>query len=308
MTLPTWSVAVVVKNSTFEVLRFIAWYLEAGATRVHILFHDPTDPHIALASAHPNVDAVAFTDEVRAAMGVPVDQKDPPAKEIGTFFYPRAQTDWMIRVDCDELLYCEDRTFSDMLATVPEDRMSVRVLPAEALPHDGIEQLFRLPMDPEAVHAVYGDDAPLMLRRWGLICHAAGKSAHRTGVAGLAVMEHHAELPETRKRPPHIRLTKEHGVYLLHYNGEVFEDWARAAGRRAYNSSFGPEVAAEVRDILGAPDETARLRVLFDRVNGFGPDRIARMEALDLCRHFDFDHAALIERHFPGMLAAQLEA
>lgn len=301
----SWSVAVVMRNSSFEVLRFLSWYLEAGAEHIHIVFHDPDDPHIAMLAGHPKIECIPFTGETKLAMGLRPEASGPPQIVAGSYIYPRVGAEWLLRVDCDELVHCDGRRIGALLAEVPAGRQTVVFRPAEAVAHDGGdgELLFRLPMEPETVVGVYGKHAPLMERRQGLVSHAFGKSAHRTGIEGLQVQEHNALLPGAGKRTLNVKRDHRHRAYLLHFNGEDYAEWRRAADRRSQNSSFGPELSGLLGRMARDGAGEAEYRALFAGIGAFDSARAERLVALGAGIRLRLDFAALIRRHFPDAAA-----
>ncbi|ADO43549.1 conserved hypothetical protein [Ketogulonicigenium vulgare Y25] len=57
----SWSVITVMRNTPYEVMRFVAWYLDMGADQIYIIFHDENDPFIARLQGHPRITCIPFT-------------------------------------------------------------------------------------------------------------------------------------------------------------------------------------------------------------------------------------------------------
>lgn len=296
----TWSVVVVMRNTTYEVMRFVSWYLELGASRIYIVFHDPDDQHIAMLAGHPKIECLPFTDDLRAAMGIEADDPKPPQIVAGTYLYPRITEDWVLRVDCDELVYCETGLLSKRLAEMPSDIETVVVRPAEQLSNDYGPgwHLFRLPMDEQTNSAVYGDAADMMAKRQGLMSHAFGKSAHRTGLGDLLVQEHNGIHPATNKRTRNKKWGKESGVFLLHFNSQDFAAWGSAALRRSRNSSFGPELSGRILAAAQNGAGASELKALYHKINHFDDERAESLIDLNAGRRLFIDFDAVISKHF----------
>ncbi|WP_134724858.1 glycosyltransferase family 2 protein [Paracoccus luteus] len=288
------------KNTTYEVMRFVSWYLELGASRIYIVFHDPDDRHIAMLAGHPKIECLPFTDNLRAAMEVAPDDPKPPQIVAGTYLYPRITEDWLLRVDCDELVYCETGRLSERLAEIPPEIETVVIRPAEQLSNDHGPgwHLFRLPMDEQTISAVYGDAADMMAKRQGLMSHAFGKSAHRTGLGDLLVQEHNGIHPSTNKRTRNRKWAKESGVFLLHFNSQDFEAWGSAALRRSRNSSFGPELSGRILAAAGAEEGDGELKALYHRINHFDAQRAESLINLGAGRRVFMDFDTVISKHF----------
>ena len=302
----TWSVATVTRNTPFEFLRFMSWYLELGATKIYVVFHQTDDPNMALVRDHPRIVSMPLDPDLQTKIGIEDDGIAKLQDQMGNYVYTLIEEDWMLRLDCDELLYSRDKAVADILTAIPEERLTAVVRPAEntVLDDAPASHHFRLPMNEDQLSLTYGDEAEMMQKRAGLIGHLFGKSFHRTGIPGLLVGEHNARLPDGKTRTLNQKFDASTGVYVLHFNGADYDIWRNRVEFRAGAASFPPALTARINHVLQMTDgKEEALRALYDRINTFDTVRRAAMEQAGCGMTLTLDFPAIIEKHFPGALA-----
>ncbi|WP_044008077.1 hypothetical protein [Ketogulonicigenium vulgare] len=233
-------------------------------------------------------------------MGIDPDYAGPPQIQAGTYLYPRVTTDWVLRLDCDELVLCENGRLSERLAALPADIQTAIIRPCEQLISDlpAHHHLFRMRMTDEDAQQIYGDMAELLSKRRGLMSHAFGKSAHRTGIQNIEVREHNAVFIGTNTRTNNLAWMRKKGVSLLHFNAEVFEKWKAAAARRSRNASFAPALSAKILAAEASETADTELRQIYDTIVHFDTRRTDALLETDCGFVLDFDFDVLIDRYF----------
>lgn len=302
----TWSVATVTRNTPFEFLRFMSWYLELGATKIYVVFHQTDDPNMAFVRDHPQIVSLPLEPDLIAKIGLADDGIAQLQDQMGNYVYTLIEEDWLLRLDCDELLYTSNEPVADLLTAIPAERLTAVVRPAENTVLDGVGTAhhFRLPMNEGQLRLTYGDDAEMMQKRAGLIGHLFGKSFHRTRLPGLLVGEHNARLPDGKTRTLNQKFDAKTGVYVLHFNGADYDIWRNRVEFRAGAASFPPALTARINTILAMSDgKEEALRALYDKINAFDEPRRAAMAAAGCGMTLELDFDALIEKHFPGARA-----
>lgn len=301
---PTWSVVTLTRNTRAEFCRYVSWYLELGADRIHLYFHDPDDPNIALVEADERIVVRRLTEALSTELGICNEGLSKVQDAIGRHAYSRLDTDWALRVDIDELLHVPGHSVPEMLSNVPDDVLTALIYMAEHLPGGARpdEYRFRTMMTDEALDRVYGAKADLVRSRMGLIGHRQGKSVSRSGVEGFELFTHSGRYPDRKRLVKRPRITDQFGVYLLHFNGTDFDTWNRTLEYRIKYSSFDPVLSKTLREILGSrPERRSELREIFIRLNEFDEERFYMLKELGCGFSLKIDFDALIDRHFPGL-------
>lgn len=296
-----WSVITIMKEPLQQSLRFAAWYLSQGAEMLIIFFDDPADPALPILSQHPRIQTVACTKEVWERLDIPGDIRFSRRQNmIMTRTYHAISGGWVLFVDGDELLMCNDRRFGDILADQPDDIVSVRVKTAELIrtetPQD--ETCFRLPMRIGASRAVYQDKASHFARkRFGLVGHANGKSATRSEIPDLRLRQHWAQKPDGT-RVAEQEIGPERGAYLLHMYEQGFDNWCAKVEWRKNSRGFSPGLTERIEAALAAPDREKQLRALYRTLHVVDDATLARMEEHGALLRVSLDFEALVAHHF----------
>jgi len=303
----TWSVVTLTQNTRADFVRFVSWYRALGATEIVIYFHDPEDPNLALVQDAPDVRAMPLTDDLLAEMGLERQDHGGLQENIGSHAYPSLDTDWVARLDVDELLLpAPGKTVAGIIDEFAEDAVTCVISPAEVLPGRDPQGRIRVrtEMEPEVLAQVYGDVARYLTRRRGLIGHRMGKSLSRCGLDGFEVRTHSARYIDRRPLPGRPRISRTHGIDLLHFNASSFDAWRRMLGARMFNASFDPDLTAHLR-ALATQGEAAldELRHLYERINVFDDDRFAQLVGLGSGRALDL--AGVVQPDIMDLIAAE---
>ena len=298
--LPDWSVVCIAKEPPEVIRRFVAWHLDAGASRITLFFDDPEDPSISMVSHLAQVEAVPCTPAFWQSLGLDADapfiKRQNRACKHG---YDAAPHDWVLNIDADELLYVQGRSVAQFLAKMPRDVRSVRVQPAERVLRDGDESraVFRLPMTRGQIAAVYREDAPYVIRNQGLVGHSAGKSIIRTGLKNIWLHQHYPLI----RRGPVIEdriVGARDGIYLLHYFNRGYRDWRRKLEYRLRQGGFRHRLT----DLLNAALEKEKeqeLRDIYARLHHIDERQFRILRRRNRLFVPDYDLAPVIARYFP---------
>lgn len=292
----SWSVVTLTKNTHAEFTRFVDWYRKLGATEIVLFFHDPDDPNIASVQDATDVRVVRLTDELLSEMGTDRSNHAWLQDNIGTYAYRSLKTDWVVRLDIDELLYVPDSTtLGQVLSTLPLDVQSPVVSPLEVLPGLSPAGKHRLrgEMEPPVLAEIYEDAAQYLRSRKGLLGHRMGKSITRTGLTDLTINAHTARYIDRARPIKRPRIATTHGIFLLHFNAEDFWSWQNKVLFRSRNASFDPALTARLRelDAMGA-EGVEEMERLFAAINDFSDERFTRLVALGAGRELE-----LVFRH-----------
>ncbi|WP_255731664.1 glycosyltransferase family 2 protein [Phaeobacter sp. B1627] len=284
-----------------EVLRFCAWYIALGADEVVICFDNPEDPALELLSDHPRLRCIACTPEFWARVGLTAGDAFVTRQNAAmTWLYQQYDDGWLVNVDADEYLFLEAGGLVDLLAGVPEELHSVRIVTAERLvvQPGGEITYFRRPMSYEDRKSVYGADVELFgPRRGGLVGHPQGKSVVRCGVPGLTLRQH---WPRTVKgQELRERLLDHHdGVHLLHMIGAEYQLWRSKLDWRCASRGFTAGLTTRVQAALAADDPEAALRSLFTRLHCADPALLERLDRHGALLRLRLNVDALVEEYF----------
>ncbi len=312
---PGWGIVMTAREPGNLVLANVAYHLGLGAREVHVYLDDPDDPAAEMLATLPGVrltlcDADHWQRLARRRPGGQNRRQGLNATEA----YRRAGVDWLIHLDADEFLrpvpgQAEDQgDISAMLAELaafPRGFGYVAVPPAERVMSPEMVQtglfdgVFRRParVPPRLHRALYGAAADFL--EGGMSSHTSGKAFTPTGF-DYQIRIHRPRAGETDRLPAHS-MHKAHTVELLHFDGLTPLHWLVKLLRygehavEAQAGMNGPHRLRQVADLLDAAD-IAAARALYERVQVFAPDRIARLTALGLCNTSPFDPAPVIAR------------
>jgi hypothetical protein len=274
-------VVAAIVNEPFAVLdRFVRWYLAQGASRVDLYFDDPEHAEIAQFAALPCVRVTPCTAAFWSSIGIAAEARFTRRQNaVLTQAYHGLRDGWLLNVDADELMYVAGTTLADWLAA-REDAQTIRVTTAEHVLGGEAELLFRLPIPRDAVNDVYGAEADLFRRRFGLIGHADGKSFHRAGRIDLRLRQHWSE-DASGAEVTGARLGAEDGVYLLHFIAQDYAVWRGKLEWRLGSHGFPEPIKDRLREIAARGGNVeAGYRALFDLLHGVNAEQLAALEAL----------------------------
>lgn len=272
-------VAAIVNEPAAVLDRFVGWYLAQGADRVDLYFDDPAHAEIPRIAALPRVTATPCTPEFWQAIGIAADARFTRRQNaVLTHAYHRLTDGWLLNVDADELMYAQGQSLADWLAAQSEPQ-TIRVDTAEQVHSPLPDQVFRLPIKRGAVNAIYGEEADLFRRRFGLIGHADGKSFHRAGRPDLRLRQHWAE-DAAGNEVTGARLSARDGIFLLHYMAPDYALWRAKLEWRLSSHGFPEPIKERLRTIQDAGgDPEPVYRRLFEALHALTAAQVTALEA-----------------------------
>lgn len=261
------TVGTVVRESVQRTLEFVAWYLEARASRIVIYFDDPDDPSIPLLAGQPRVETVRCTPEFWASLRLSQDVRFTKRQNAAlTHGYRNAGTEWYLAVDGDEFVYLPDNDLQRFAGGIDPAVRSVRFATAEAIGQMNGDAYFRIPTSGTVLRKVYGKEAARLLRgRSGLAGHAIGKSMTRTGLPVSGLRQHFANDKDGQPINDLV-VGPSSEVALLHYFATSFENWSEKVTWRRKAWGFDQKVAGKIESSL-EQDPVGGLRSIYDQMH-----------------------------------------
>lgn len=296
-----WRVGAILNEPLADTLRFAAWYLDAGASGLTLLFDNPEDPALEVLAGHPAVTCIPCTAEFWAGLGLTPDTRFTKRQNMALSWVYRSMPDgWLLNVDADEFLHVMNGTVSSFLAAMPAETEAVRVETAEIVagPAGATENIYRLPMERDVARRVYGDSAALFgPRRKGLIGHPQGKSFVRCGLPGVSLRQHWAQRADGSEIVERYVPVRE-GAALLHHIGLDYVVWRAKLDWRLVSSGFTVPLTERIRGMLDLPDAEEQLRALHADLHGVDVERLDRLRAEGVSLELPFDLDAITARRF----------
>ncbi|WP_136636884.1 glycosyltransferase family 2 protein [Pseudooceanicola onchidii] len=269
------TVGTILREPVETVVRFVAWYLAQEADRIVLCFDDPADPAADLMSGVSRVEVIRCTTEFWQRLGL-----DPAARftkrqnAAMSHVYDTVCGGWFLNVDSDELLHLDGRTLAEEVQAQPKDVPTFRVEPVEHLQTpDSPGHHFRCLMKPWMQRRVYGDLAPAMKVRAGLMGHVHGKSCTRAGLPGVTLRQHWAQGAGGDPIEGPV-LGRAEGAHLLHFVDQGFETWRAKLPWRLSSRGFRGPIREVISAALDLPDPVPELRRLYDLFFVFDRDRL----------------------------------
>lgn len=239
--LPTWGVVSTVNEPKVVLERFIHHYQKSGAQQITLFFEDATCPDIDWAKEQRNVVCHACSADFREQLGVPIHHHvDLQRANLDFFLRDGCATDWLIHLDADELLQCNENV-ATYLSGIDDDIMSVQVLPVEAVwdarqtrtpfTHRYARKLIPNHMSWKKflLDSVYGEYAPCLMRG-RLAGHMQGKSIFRTRDLASLAFDIHYVCPHHLRRPNDMALVAD--FRLIHFDVWSFEQFVSKFKKR----------------------------------------------------------------------------
>lgn len=306
MTVP-WHVGAILNETLADTLRFAAWYLEAGAEAVTLLFDNPQDPAIAILDGHPRLTCVPCTPEFWADLGLTPETRFTKRQNVAlTWVYRRQADGWLLNVDADEFMWAPGEGIGAFLAAQPAEAEAIRVETAEIVAGpDGVAgQIYRLPMERDAARRVYGDSAALFgPRRKGLIGHPQGKSFIRCGLKDVVLRQHWAQRQRGAEMAETFVPVRVGTAALLHHIGLDYDIWWAKLDWRLVSSGFTVPLTERIRALLVEPDAESRLQALHSDLHAVDPERLDRLRAEGACLESRVDVDGVAARVFGATFA-----
>ncbi|KIN61386.1 Glycosyl transferase family 2 [Sulfitobacter noctilucae] len=306
----SWGLSATIKAPTPEILRFVAYHLEAGAQRLYIYLDDDNRNAFDALKPHPKVRPVLCDSDWWN--GKPPKKHQVRQSRNATHAYHRRDTpDWLIHMDVDEFLITE-RPVADILAALPADQPIARIRPMEQLAGDGSAFKAFVPNGPDrtrivdALYPTYG-----AYIKGGFLSHLAGKLFVRSGLDDVRIQIHNAFQHDTMLPGPEDT----DGIELAHCHAKSWDDWLSAYRYRLEKGSYRPDLAPnrprdrgglsmhEVFSMIEAESGEAGLRAFFDEVCADTPLLRDRLAQHGLLRRAKLDLNITMARHFPDHTA-----
>ena len=315
---PTWGLVATIKAPARDILNFAAHHLDLGAHRVHVYLDAPNPPAQQALRAHPKCRVILCDDDYwrrRRRKGRP-DRHQPRQSLNATHcLNRRPQVDWLAHIDVDEFLWPAP-PLPAQLAALPEDTLSARVRPIEALapdsadpPPDGAQWFKscarlqgRRREQTDAIYPTYGPHL-----NGGFLSHVAGKVFVRTGLPNISLRIHNAFRDKVMDDAP-VELPE---TLLCHLHAPSWEDWQAAYRFRLAQGSYreslkpaqqsgeaGPNMHALLRMLEDEGGEDA-LRRFYDEVCVASPGLRARLAAHGALHAVTLGLDAKRRKHFP---------
>jgi len=306
MTVP-WQVGAILNEPLADTLRFAAWYLEAGAEAVTLLFDNPQDPAIAILDGHPRVTCVPCTPEFWADLGLTPETRFTKRQNVAlTWVYRQQAEGGLLNVDADEFMWAPGDGIGAFLAAQPVEAEAIRVETAEIVAvHDGAAgPVYRLPMERDAARRVYGESAALFgPRRKGLIGHPQGKSFIRCGLKDVALRQHWAQRQGGAEMAETFVPVRGGRAALLHHIGLDYDIWRAKLDWRLVSSGFTVPLTERIRALMDEPDAESRLRALHSDLHAVERARLDRLRAEGACLEPPVDVDGVAARVFGATFA-----
>ena len=273
-----WGVCCTAKAPLAQLLAFVAWHRDAGASRIWVHLDDADEISGNVLNQIDCVTAIPCDDAYWAELGMRPKRQEPRQSYNMQRVYALAELPVIAHVDVDEYLYCE-RKISDVLDEWDDDDPFLRVPPAEAL-HDPslpddifTAQQFRLPFpnrmsDPKRAE-VLGEYLPILRRN--MLSHNAGKSFFKTGIAGLIPKIHAGSFG---KNEPPLSIPFNRDIVVLHFHAQDKIAWLDALPHRTINGAyrFNEPLAAFFED--ATPEQ---INAFYDATQTAQPDLVAAL-------------------------------
>lgn len=237
-----WGVCTTVKAPLAQILAFVAWHRDLGASHIWVHVDDADAVSCHVLNQLDFVTAVSCDDAYWATRGSRPNKQEGRQGYNMQRVYGLTDLPVLAHVDVDEYLY-PARRISEILDEWDDDVPFLRAAPAEAL-HDPnlandifTARQFRLPfkvgLPIERKYAVLGDYAAALPTN--MLSHRAGKSLFRTGVEGLVPRLHAASFG---KDSPPIKTPVHPEIVVLHFHAQDRANWLKVLPHRITNGAY----------------------------------------------------------------------
>ncbi len=315
---PKWGIVSTVKAPLREIADFAAYHLELGAHRL-LLYLDDDAPETFLAlSAHPKL-RVFKADAANWRNANRPEQHQPRQTANARHALKRRSRDldWLAHIDVDEFLW-PTRPLEEQLKALPQDCLTARIRPIEALSSDGCGDIPRgqtcfkaTSPDRSTRHQQTSEIFPTFGAHLngGFLSHVAGKVIFRTGIDGLNPRIHNVFLGDQKNPGQQDLLDTE----LCHLHAPSLDAWLNRFEYRlekgAYRAGLAPTRARthggltmhELFQAIIAENGRDGLIAFYNEVCRATPDLRARLKAFGLLRCHTLDLDRKRAKHFPDL-------
>ena len=311
----TWGIVATIKAADIDILRFVAYHLDAGADQVFIYLDQDARAARTALKTHPKCHVTLCDDDYwHTVHNARPEKHQVRQSRNASHAYANAQgLDWLMHLDVDEFLVCESE-ISNVLAALPAKTQTGRVRPMEALvpPKGTAVEAFKtfIPGGPERrrlVQSIYPTFGPYL--KGGFISHLAGKMFTRTGHTNVRLRIHNA----AQNGKVFAEEETLDQIALAHCHAQNWQHWQHMFAYRHAKGSYRAEMAPALPpeqggmtlhmlfEYLKTGQETDGLRSFFDEVCADTPELRAKLEANGvLCLH-NLYLSEKLSRHFPGI-------
>lgn len=315
----TWGIVSTIKAPSAEILTFVAYHLDLGASRVIICLDAPAPEADAALKAHPKCE-VLHTDRrywKTTAGFVPKKHQVRQAKNASYIYGLTEDLDWLAHIDVDEFL-CPSTSITNLLGTQPDHVNVCRIAPCESLCTDGLTDLAKdttyckaRPKPWQRGKALEQDLYPEFggFFKDGFISHTAGKLLVRTGLPNVEFGIHRA-FDRDKQQIPDVELE---GIELCHRHVESWEKWQKIMAFRLSKGSYRSDLDRHIDPASGRMSKNAlfsmlledsdkSLRRFFDEVCLATPRLREALNEKGLLRRYQLDLLSKLEKHFPDFV------
>lgn len=296
-------VATVLSEPLDKTLGFVGWYLDLGVRKIELFFDNPDDPAIPLLQKEDRVITHHCTPEFWRGLGVSPDRAFVKRQNAAlTAAYRGAEAAWFLAVDADEFVYLGGRSLDDFANSLDRGLRAVRFTPAENVRTPGIPgRWFRLPVERRKVRDIYGDAAPFIARRGGLVGHADGKSMTRTGLKFQKVRQHWI-VGEDGDPISDQTFGPADDAILLHLFDDGYDRWRAKLDWRAGAWGFTRSAAAHIQTLQDLPADQAEqaFQALYDLLHSVDRPTFEALQAVGGLMQLEIDPWASGAQYFAG--------
>ncbi len=312
-----WGVVATIKAPVDEILAFVAYHLDLGASQLFIFLDDDNPAAEAALAPHGNVTVIR-TDEAywHDRLGRrPVKHQVRQVRNATLAYRKAKDLDWIAHIDVDEFL-CPTASIEQLLTNTAPNVQALRLSPYESLCIENSQGL-----DPELTYCkakIPGGDGKQTIEaeiypqfggffKSGFISHSAGKLFVRTNLGNVKLAIHRAFYKEDDE----ITALKCDTIDLCHKHVASWDKWLQIMEYRLQKGSYRAELEQNLPTGSGrlskhavfsslTAEGTEDLRLFFEETCLATPKLLERLSKRDLLRSYKLGLSSKIEKHFPN--------
>ena len=296
-----WSIVSFVKDSPKNIRQFVSYHLGIGVHHMYLFFDDPNDKSAQMLSHLDRVTVFRCDEEFWMKIGdrAKFNRHGVRQNKATTFGYTIAEGDWVLNLDSDEYLHAQ---MSDLLDNIADDKLAVRLRPAEKVYLNGEmgRMFFRLPMEKRDVRQVHGKFAPNFVRRSGFFGHMDGKTFTRNNLEGVFLKAHSSHWPDGSTLD-FVNITASGDCCILHCNAEDFEGWRKKLTFRLGTSSMPGPLRDMCREFVDSGD-LVNLRTVYESIFYLTNEQRLKMDELGALFELELALDRFVSDYFPSNL------
>ena len=308
----TWGLVATILAPADDILRFVAFHLEAGAHRLYIYLDAENPIAFDALKAHPKVRVTQCNADWWAKKANRRPHKHQARQVINAThaYHRKAEVDWLIHIDVDEFLV-SDQPVAVTLSSLPTDVLCARVRPMEALAGDITAFKGFIPGGPardKIVKDIYPTFGPSL--KGGFLSHLAGKVFVRSQLIDVRINIHNAFQNNVEIKSTNL---DQDTLALAHCHATTWETWLTAYRYRLAKGSYRSELAPnksrdtggvtihELFNMIERREGEVGLRAFFDEVCADTPQLRARLDHHGLLRKVNLQLSSTLSTHFPHL-------